>query len=402
MLSLGGSMSASPLWTVTAGRMRRVSLRQRPGPSGESGTTVVVALAANLGIALAKLAAAIISGSSAMLAESFHAMADTGNEGLLLVAQRKSARPPDENHPLGHGRAAYFWALIAALGVFVTGALLSIRQGVLELLHPGRGDVLPPGIRRPGDLARAREHLASACLPAAPQGSDGAGPRVHGALLAQLDPIARAVLAEDAAAVAGNVIAAVGIGLRQLTGSRVPDGVAALLIGLVLGYVALELARRNGEFLIGRRAPANIEAQVRRTITALRGVTGIGELLVTFLGPRQLRVLARVDIDDGLSGAQVKSLVAELEDTLCRDSPLHRPGGCGARRTGAPAPAGHPARHPSSRKAVTGPVRRGPRCPGPVSALERAELSDPHVAHAIQIGRSLGLRGSSGEKTVRK
>jgi divalent metal cation (Fe/Co/Zn/Cd) transporter len=129
------------------------------------------------------------------------------------------------------------------------------------------------------------------------------------------------VLAEDAAAVAGNLIAAVGIGLRQLTGSRVPDGVAALLIGFVLAYVALELARQNGSFLIGRRAPPNIEAQVRRTITGLRGVTGIGELLVTFLGPRQLRVLARVDIDDGLSGAQVKALTAALEDALCRNSP---------------------------------------------------------------------------------
>jgi cation diffusion facilitator family transporter len=116
--------------------MLRVTLRQRPGPTGESTTTVVVALAANAGIAVAKLAAAVISGSSAMLAESFHAMADTGNEVLLLVAQRQSERPPDQDHPLGHGRAAYFWALIAALGVFVTGALLSIRQGVLELLHP--------------------------------------------------------------------------------------------------------------------------------------------------------------------------------------------------------------------------------------------------------------------------
>ena len=104
--------------------------------NGESTTTVVVALLANLGIALAKLAAAFITGSSAVLAEAFHAMADTGNEVLLLVAQRKSAIPPDEDHPLGHGRAAYFWALIAALGVFVTGALLSIRQGVLELFHP--------------------------------------------------------------------------------------------------------------------------------------------------------------------------------------------------------------------------------------------------------------------------
>ena len=314
-------MSASPLWTVTAGRMRQVSLRQRPGPSGESGTTVVVALAANLGIALAKLAAAIISGSSAMLAESFHAMADTGNEVLLLVAQRKSARPPDENHPLGHGRAAYFWALIAALGVFVTGALLSIRQGVLELLHPGEATsfllayvvLAIPLVLESISLLRAYRQLRKEATELDREFTE------HFWLSS--DPIARAVLAEDAAAVAGNVIAGVGIGLRQLTGSRVPDGVAALLIGLVLGYVALELARRNGDFLIGRRAPANIEAQVRRTITALRGVTGIGELLVTFLGPRQLRVLARVDIDDGLSGAQVKSLVAELEDTLCRDSP---------------------------------------------------------------------------------
>src|SRR5215468_9875239 len=117
--------------------MPGMPLAKRPGRARENVTTVVVALAANLGIAVAKLAAAIITGSSAMLAESFHAMADTGNEVLLLVAQRQSALPPDDEHPLGHGRAAYFWALIAALGVFVTGALLSIRQGVHELLHPG-------------------------------------------------------------------------------------------------------------------------------------------------------------------------------------------------------------------------------------------------------------------------
>src|SRR6516164_516038 len=116
--------------------MPGMPLAKRPGRARENVTTVVVALAANLGIALAKLAAALITRSSALLAESFHALADTGNEMLLLVAQRQSERPPDDDHPLGHGRAAYFWALIAALGVFVTGALLSIRQGVLELLHP--------------------------------------------------------------------------------------------------------------------------------------------------------------------------------------------------------------------------------------------------------------------------
>src|SRR5262249_58676948 len=130
------------------------------------------------------------------------------------------------------------------------------------------------------------------------------------------DPIARAVFAEDGAAVAGNVIAASGIALRQLTGSAVPDAVAAVLIGLILAYVALELARRNGDFLIGRRAPPEIESQVRQTILDQRGVTGISELVVTFLGPRQLRVLARVNIDDSLTGAVVKAMIKAYGDSL--------------------------------------------------------------------------------------
>jgi len=298
-----------------------VSQRQRPGPTGESGTTVVVALAANAGIAIAKLAAALLSGSSAMLAEAFHAMADTGNEVVLLVAQRASARPPDEDHPLGHGRAAYFWALIAALGVFVTGALLSIRQGVLELVHPAEESTsfLLAYVVLAISLVLESTSLWRAYQQLRKEATEFERDFTEHVRLSS-DPIARAVFAEDAAAVAGNIIAGIGIGLRQLTGSRIPDGVAALLIGLVLGYVALELARRNGDFLIGRRAPPNIEADVRRTIATRRGVTGIGELLVTFLGPRQLRVLARVNIDDGLDGAQVKALTADIEDALCRES----------------------------------------------------------------------------------
>jgi cation diffusion facilitator family transporter len=104
--------------------------------TADSLRTVVVALLANLGTAIAKLLAALFTGSSALWAEAFHAVADTGNEVLLLIAQRRSVRPPDEEHPLGHGRAAYFWALIASMGVFVGGALLSVRQGIEGLLHP--------------------------------------------------------------------------------------------------------------------------------------------------------------------------------------------------------------------------------------------------------------------------
>jgi cation diffusion facilitator family transporter len=293
----------------------------RPGRSRESVTTVVVALAANLGIALAKLAAAIVTGSSAMLAESFHAMADTGNELLLLVAQRQSERPPDKDHPLGHGRAAYFWALISALGVFVAGALLSIRQGVHELLEPGESTSFGVAyvvlaislVLESTSFWRAYRQL---------RGEASEFGRAFGEhLRLSSDPVARAVLAEDAAAVAGNLIAGAGIGLRQLTGSHAPDGVAALLIGLILAWVALQLARTNGDFLIGRRASPNIEADIRRVITGLPGVRGISELLVLFIGPRQVRVLARVDIDDGLGGAAVKSLIREIEDALCRSSP---------------------------------------------------------------------------------
>lgn len=297
-------------------------MRQRPPQAGESATTVVVALAANLGIALAKLAAAIISGSSAMLAESFHAMADTGNEVLLLIAQKQSQIPADEDHPLGHGRAAYFWALIAALGVFVTGALLSIREGVLELVRPEPTTsftvtyvVLAISLLLEGtSLLRAYRQLRD-------EAADLERAFTEHVRLSS-DPIARAVFAEDAAAVAGNVIAGTGIALEQLTGSTIPDAVAAVLIGLILGYVALELARSNGDFLIGRRAPPEIEANVRKTILRQRGVTAITELVVTFLGPRQLRVLARVDINDGLTGAQVKSVIRRIEDSLCGSSPF--------------------------------------------------------------------------------
>ena len=297
-------------------------MRQPPPQAGESATTVVVALAANLGIALAKLAAAIISGSSAMLAESFHAMADTGNEVVLLIAQKQSQIPADEDHPLGHGRAAYFWALIAALGVFVTGALLSIREGVLELVRPEPTTsftvtyvVLAISLLLEGtSLLRAYRQLRDEAAELERAFTE------HVRLSS--DPIARAVFAEDAAAVAGNVIAGTGIALEQLTGSTIPDAVAAVLIGLILGYVALELARSNGDFLIGRRAPPEIEADVRKTILRQRGVTAITELVVTFLGPRQLRVLARVDINDGLTGAQVKSVIRRIEDSLCGSSPF--------------------------------------------------------------------------------
>jgi len=134
------------------------------------------------------------------------------------------------------------------------------------------------------------------------------------------DPVGRAIFAEDAAAVLGNVIAAIGIALHQITGSAIPDGIAAIVIGLVIGYVAIELARRNGDFLIGRRASAVIHKRVQDIIARHPGIRAVTDLLVTFLGPRRLWVMARIDVDDELSGAGVKSLIRSIEQALTRDS----------------------------------------------------------------------------------
>jgi cation diffusion facilitator family transporter len=294
-----------------------------PPPSSaqpESILTAWVALAANLGIAVAKLVAALITRSSAMFAEAFHAMADSGNEVLLLVAQRRSERPADQEHPLGHGREVYFWALIASLAVFVTGALLSVRQGISELIHPTRTTSFAVAYAVLGvSLVLEALSLRRAYRQLRKEARELSREFVEHFELSS-DPIARAIFAEDAAAVAGNVIAGLGVALDQLTHSPLPDAFAAIVIGLSLGYVAVQLARRNGDFLIGRGVPETIRTRVQDLIVSERDVRGVAELVITFLAPHRLWVIARIDFDDDLSGARVKALVRALEKKLMDDS----------------------------------------------------------------------------------
>ena len=288
--------------------------------ASESLRTVVLALAMNLGTAIAKLIAALFTGSSAMWAEAFHAFADSGNELLLLVAQRQSEEPADERHPLGHGRAAYFWALVAALGVFVSGALLSVHQGIEGLVHRERAvsfsiaySILFISFCLDGaSLIQAQRQLRSEAR------------ALDRTFLEHLDlssdPVVRAVFAEDAAALVGNVIAGIGIALHQITGSAIPDGVAAILIGLLLGFVAFQLAARNGDILIGVQASATLRGRVEATLVAQPGIVEVTQLLVMFIGPRRAWVIARVAIDEALTGASVEALVRDAETALQRES----------------------------------------------------------------------------------
>lgn len=290
-------------------------------PGGESARTVLVALAANLGVALAKTVAALVTRSTAMAAEAAHAFADTGNQVVLLIAQVRSRRPADDQHPFGHGRDAYFWALIASVGVFVAGALFSIRQGVTELLDPLPADSFAVAylvlvIAAALDLISLRQAIRQLRTEARQFGRN-----MLGQLLLTSDPTVRAVFAEDAAAIAGDVIALVGVALHQATGSPIPDGVAALLIGLLVGAVAVHLASRNHDFLLGEQAPPAVRADVDNFLVAFPGVVGVRELFVTFVGPRRVWVLARVDIDDTLRGDQVEELARSIERRLEAHSP---------------------------------------------------------------------------------
>ena len=259
----------------------------------ESGRTVLVALLAGLGVALAKVGAAVVTSSPAMAAEASHSLADTANDLFFVIAQHRSARPRDEHHPFGYGREAYFWALIAALGTFIAGAAVSLRAGVNELIHPSTTSsfivaYVVLGVSAIFDLVSFRQSAHEMIVEARV-----ANQSILDQAATTSDPSLRGVFNEDAVSVAGDVFALIGLGLSQATGSSIPQAIAAVLIALVLIRISLRLVRRNHDFLLGQPIRAQDRDRVRSFLLDYPGVTAIRELLVTYLGPHQVWVLAR-------------------------------------------------------------------------------------------------------------
>ena len=306
----------------------------------DSTRTVLVSLGAGTGVALAKAVTAAFTGSTALAAEAAHSLTDTGNDLFLFVAQRRSNRSPDDQHPLGYGREAYFWALIAALGVFVAGAAFSLRQGIEELIHPSvtssfAAAYVVLAISTDLDLVSIRESAGQLNRRAR---------RYNREFLEESrvtsDPTLRAVFLEDAVSIGGDVIAFAALALNQITGSSLYQGAAAVLIAVVIIRVSLRLISRSHDFLVGAWSgaaggpqgrdvagftqpfrPAE-EETVRAFLLGYPGVTAIRELLVTFVGPGRVWIVARVDIDDALRGAQVKTLVRGIESGLKDESEI--------------------------------------------------------------------------------
>jgi cation diffusion facilitator family transporter len=282
-----------------------------------STATVVLAGGVNLVIAVGKLVAGLLSGSTAMLSESAHSFADTVNQAFLMTALRRSSRPADRRHPFGYGKERYFWALLAAVAVFVLGAGFSVLEGVSGLVSaPTQGDpaiafaVLGVAFLLDGSsLTRAawqlrreaREHQVS----------------LRDQLLVVAEPTVRAVFFEDLAAVIGVLLAALGLGLDLATGMHAWDPVASLLIALLLVGVAFVLGRQNQDLLIGRAAPPAMLRDMQQEIGDTEGITEVVELLTMQLGPEDVLLAARVSVEPGEEGREIEQ-VADVVDERVR------------------------------------------------------------------------------------
>ncbi|MYS10640.1 cation diffusion facilitator family transporter [Streptomyces sp. SID6041] len=313
---------------------------------GESTFTVIVAAVANLGIAAAKAVAGIVSGSSAMLSEAAHSVADTVTEVMLLTALKRSDRPADEDHPVGYAGERYVWALLAAVATFVGGAVFSVYDGVHTLTRGeevgdplisyivlGIAFVLEGFSLRTG-VRQMRAEAKRSRIPFARY------------LRVTPDTTVKAVVMEDSAALAGLMLAAGGLLGVQLTGSSVWDGVASILIGLLLVYVAWVLGRSNAELLIGRPLPRHVRAEIREELLSVPHIVSVLDLTTLIQGPGEVLVAAKVDFRDVASAAQVEWACEDAESQLRERFPsirrvyLDPTPGTGQRRAGRPAEPG--------------------------------------------------------------
>lgn len=259
--------------------------------------TVVVALTANALLAVAKSVAGAVTGSASMVAEAAHSWADTGNEVFLLVAERRGARPRDEAHPRGYGRATYTWSLVAAFGLFAAGAVVSVWNGVSELRSPGEGAT--SFTVNYVILAIAFVLEGTSFLQATRQVRGGAerfGLRPLRYVARTSDPTLRAVFLEDSSALVGLALAGGAIALHQVTGDAVWDALGSIAVGLLLGVVAVFLMQRNMAYLLGEGIAPAQRAQALAGLLAHPEIDRVTYLHVEYVGPQRLFVVAAVDL----------------------------------------------------------------------------------------------------------
>jgi cation diffusion facilitator family transporter len=279
-------------------------------------TSILAALAANTVIAVAKGVAAAMTGSAALFAETLHTVADAGNEVLLYVAIRRGNRAADATHPLGYGPERWYWALLAAIGMFVIGGAVSIWEGVNALLHPPKLEafwagvavlviaIALDGVSRVVAVRELRGRAARSGVP------------LRQLLAESSDPTVTTVYLEDTIDVLGASLALAALVLHRVTGSAVPDAIATLLIGGLLTLVAVRLSGRNRGLLTNQAVPERHVQRVRELLAGQDGIAGVGRIEAIHLGPASALVAADVALQDGMTGGDVASTLARVRDDV--------------------------------------------------------------------------------------
>jgi cation diffusion facilitator family transporter len=287
----------------------------------ESLGSIFAALAANTAIAVAKGTAAALTGSPALLAETLHTVADAGNEVFLWIAVRRSRHAADASHPFGYGPERYYWALIAAIGMFLVGGALSVWEGITALIHPRPLEDFWVGVavlvvalvldgmsrvvagRTLRRQAAARHVTVARLLRESP------------------DPTVVTVYLEDSIDVAGAALALIALVLHRVTGSALPDALATLAIGLMLGYVALRLTGRNRRLLTNQAVPERYVQALRRRLVEMPGIAGVASLQAVYLGPGEVLVTADVTLEHCQSADDVAAAIERARTDIRRDVP---------------------------------------------------------------------------------
>jgi cation diffusion facilitator family transporter len=295
----------------------------KPESERDEGTfTVLLALGANLGVAMLKLAAGLISGSGALLSEAAHSLGDSTTEVLLLVALRRSDKPADLAHPFGYGKERYFWSLMAAVAIFVSGAAFSVFEGLHTILGPSETAHLL-WINYPVlGLALILESISfkNAARRVRVE-SARRHQNVGEYVLNPTDPTVNSIALEDTTAILGLFVAGAGVALHQLTGSRIWDGVASLIIGALLLVAAFLLARACEGLLIGRQADMELVRAIESRLESHDEVVDVVDLLTMLVGTGRILVCARVDFVDTISAGELERACVRIDAGLREEFP---------------------------------------------------------------------------------
>jgi len=287
--------------------------------AGGSTKTILIALAANVGIAVAKFGAAAVTGSSAMLTEGVHSLVDSANQLLLLYGRARAQQPADDQHPFGYGRELYFWSFIVAILVFALGAGVSVYEGILHILdpEPASDPLIAFGVL---GVAFALEGWST--VAALRDFNSARRGTIWQEIRGTKDATTLVILLENTGALIGLVVAAIGLGISIVTGNPVWDGLASVLIGLVLGVLAVVLLYEAKGLLIGESADPELVSAIRACAAAHPGIVAVHEVLTLHSAPTMVTTIISADFEDTITARDVERIVLEIEREVAKTWPI--------------------------------------------------------------------------------